>query len=121
MVLECLSILLKKSKLAGTLTGIRASTLTQILHLLFIDDIIIMTMDSLNEWIEIFNVLNVFFSVTGLKINFQKSLFLATGAKEAFLSELKTLYGIDYRDLEVGFNYIGYFIKPTRYKAKDWC
>jgi len=66
-------------------------------------------------------VLNIFFSVTGLKINFQNSLFLAIGAKEAFLSELKTLYGIDYRDLEVGFNYLGYFIKPTSYKAKDWC
>jgi hypothetical protein len=43
---------------------------------------------------------------------------LATGARKAFLSELKTLFGIDFRDLEVGFNYLGYFIKPSSYKAK---
>jgi hypothetical protein len=59
LVLECLSILLKRSKLDGNLTGIRASRLTQILHLLFVDDVIIMTSDSLSEWTEIYNVLNV--------------------------------------------------------------
>jgi hypothetical protein len=45
---------------------------------------------------------------------------LATGARAAFLLELKTLFGIDSRDLEMGFTYLGYFIKPTSYKAKDW-
>jgi hypothetical protein len=120
LVLESLSILLKRSKLAGKLTGIKASRLTQILHLLFVDDVIIMTSDSLSEWTEILNVLNVFCSVTGLKINLQKSMFLATGARETILSELKTLFGIDFRDLEAGFNYLGYYIKPSSYKAKDW-
>jgi hypothetical protein len=120
LVLESLSILLKKSKLAGKLSGIRASRLTQILHLLFVDDVIIMTSDSLSEWTEILNILNIFCSVTGLKINLQKSMFLATGARETNMSELKSLFGIDFRDLEEGFNYLGYFIKPSSYKAKDW-
>jgi hypothetical protein len=120
LVLECLSILLKRSKLEGNLTGIRVSRLTQILHLLFVDDVIIMTSVSMSKWKEIFTVLNAFCSVTGLKINYQKSLFLATGARATFLSELKTLFGIDSRDLEMGFTYLGFFIKPTRYKAKDW-
>jgi hypothetical protein len=120
LVLESLSILLKRSKLASKLIGIKASRLTQILHLLFVDDVIIMTSDSLYEWTEILNVLNVFCSVTGLKINLQKSMFLATGARETILSELKTLFGIDFRDLEARFNYLGYYIKPSSYKAKDW-
>jgi hypothetical protein len=120
LVLESLNILLKRSQLAGKLTGIKASRLTQILHLLFVDDVIIMTSASLAEWTEIFNVLNSFCSVSGLKINYQKSIFLATGVRDAFLLELKSLFGFDFRDLVAGFNYLGYYIKPSSYKAKDW-
>jgi len=75
--------------------GIRVSRLTQVLHLLFIDGMIIMTLASLSEWIDIFNLLNIFCYVSGLKINYQKSTFLATGAQDEFLMELKTLFGIN--------------------------
>jgi hypothetical protein len=120
LVLESLSILLKRSQTAGKLTGIKASRLTQILHLLFVDDVIIMTSASLAEWTEISFVLTLFCSVSGLKINFQKSFFLATGVRDALMLELKSLFGFDFRDLAAGFHYLGYFIKPSSYKAKDW-
>jgi hypothetical protein len=45
---------------------------------------------------------------------------LASGARDEFLTELKTLFGIDIRDLADGFSYLGYHIKPTSYNARDW-
>jgi hypothetical protein len=120
LVLENLSILLKRSQSDGKLSGIRVSRLTQILHLLFVDDVIIMTSASMSEWTEIYNLLNTFCYVSGLKINYQKSTFLASGAQDEFLTELKTLFGIDIRDLADGFSYLGYHIKPTSYNARDW-
>jgi hypothetical protein len=85
LVLESLSILLKKSQAEGNLTGIRVSRLIKILHLLFVDDVIIMTTANLSEWIEIHKIINTFCIVSGMKINYQKSTFLATGARDATL------------------------------------
>jgi hypothetical protein len=71
-VLESLSILLKKSQAEGNLTGIRVLRLIKILHLLFIDDVIIMTTAKLSKWTEIYKLINTFCIVSGLKINYQK-------------------------------------------------
>jgi len=49
LVMEGLSLLLKNSIEEGNLTGIKVSRLIQILHLLFVVDVIIMTRASLHE------------------------------------------------------------------------
>jgi hypothetical protein len=120
LVLESLSILLKKIQAEGKLSGIRVLRLTPILHLLFVDDVIIMTSATLSEWTKIYNLLNTFCSVSGLKINYQKSTFLALGAQDEFLTELKMLFVIDIQDLVDGFIYLGFHIKPISYIARDW-
>jgi hypothetical protein len=74
LVMEGLSLALKRSQDEGLLTGIKVSRLIKILHLLFVDDILIMTKASIAEWKEIKRVLNVFCSATGLLINAQKPL-----------------------------------------------
>jgi hypothetical protein len=45
---------------------------------------------------------------------------LATGARDEFLTELKTLFGINIRDLADGLCYLGFQIKPSSYIARDW-
>jgi hypothetical protein len=60
LIMEGLSLALKKSKREGLLTGIKVSRFIRILHLFFVDDILILTNDSLSEWKEINRVLNHF-------------------------------------------------------------
>jgi hypothetical protein len=43
LVMESLSILIRKEKEVGSLTGIKVSRITKILHLLFVDDVLIMS------------------------------------------------------------------------------
>jgi hypothetical protein len=75
MVMEGLSLLLKKIQAEGRITGIKVSRLVKILHLLFVDDVLIMTNDSQLEWREIYGLLKIFCCATGLQINWSKSTF----------------------------------------------
>ena len=58
LLLEGLSLLLKDSKTAGKIIGIKVSRMVRIFHILFVDDILIMTNAYLNEWIEIEEIFN---------------------------------------------------------------
>jgi hypothetical protein len=60
LVMEGLSLSLKKSHSEGKLTGIKVSRMVRILHLLFVDDVIIMSNASIIEWKEIHALLNAF-------------------------------------------------------------
>jgi len=75
LVMEGLSLSLKKSQLEGKLTRIKVSRLVRILHLLFVDDVIIMSNASIVEWQEIHTLLNAFSVASGLEINMNKSTF----------------------------------------------
>jgi hypothetical protein len=47
LVMEGLSLLLKLGQSQGNLTGVKVSRLIKILHLLFVDDVLILTNDSI--------------------------------------------------------------------------
>jgi hypothetical protein len=53
LVMEGLSLLLKKSQSEGKITWIKVSRIVKILHLMFINDVLILTNGSLQEWMEI--------------------------------------------------------------------
>jgi hypothetical protein len=120
LVMEGLSLMLKKGQADGVLTGIKVSRIIKVLHLLFVDDVIIMSKATISEWIEISNILSVFCRASGLRINVQKSTFLHTGVQQETLDELNVLFNFDFKDLSEGFKYLGYFLKPDSYKAEDW-
>jgi hypothetical protein len=50
LVMEGLSLLLKESEREGKLTSIKVSRSIKILHILFVDDVIIMKGDTMHEW-----------------------------------------------------------------------
>jgi len=67
------------------LTGIKVSRIINIQHLLFMDDVLIMTKSSIEEWEEINKILDGFCSATGLMINVQKSTSLHSEAQQGTL------------------------------------
>jgi hypothetical protein len=120
LVMEGLSLALKKAKSDGQITGIKVSSLIRILHLLFVDDILIMTKASLAEWEKIQSILQVFCRASGLIINNQKSIVLHAGVDTGSLQRIVDVLGYSVKDLNCGFKYLGYLMKPGSYKTMDW-
>jgi hypothetical protein len=56
--MEGLSLALKCNQEVGLLSGIKVSHFIKILHLLFVDDILLMTSGTIEEWKEISRILN---------------------------------------------------------------
>jgi hypothetical protein len=79
LVMESISLLLKKSQSEGVLSGVKVSRVIKILHLIFVDDILIMSKASLEEWMVIKSLLELFCCASGLKVNLDKSTFHHSG------------------------------------------
>jgi hypothetical protein len=120
LILEGLSILLKNKQAEGLLKGVKVAGLTYILHILFADDVLILTNANFAEWSIIHSILCSFCDVSGLELNATKSIFLHSNAQDSLKLELKELFGIGFLALEEGFTYLGYFLKSSRYTKKDW-
>jgi len=118
--MEGLSLALKISQEEGLLMGIKVSRLINILHLLFVDDILIMTKTSIAEWKEIKKVFGRFCSASGLKINDKKNSFLQHGVRQQELEILKANFYYNFIDLSTGFRYLGYYLNIDRYKNEEW-
>jgi len=65
--MEGLSLLLKERKQDGKMSIIKVSRIIKILHLFFVDDVLIMTNASLQEWVEIDSHIKLFCNSPGLK------------------------------------------------------
>jgi hypothetical protein len=112
-ILEGLSILLKNKQADGLLKGIKVAGLTHILHILFVDDVLILSNANLAEWTTIHSILISFCDVSGLEINVHKSVFLVSNVQDPLQTDLKELYGITSLELSKGFSYLGYFLKSS--------
>ena len=69
LMMEGLSLLLKKVAVEGLISGINVSRVTKILHLLFVDDILIMSKASLAEWKQIKAIIELFCNASGLTVS----------------------------------------------------
>jgi hypothetical protein len=119
LIMESLSILLKQGQEAGNMSGVKVSRVVKILHLIFVDDVLIMTKASLDEWVLVKNILEHFCSASGLKINHGKSTFHHAGLEDAELVSYKDLYTFNFTELASGFKYLGYFIKVEKTFFED--
>jgi hypothetical protein len=104
--MEGLILLLKNKFVEGNLTGIKVSRLIKILHLLFVDDVIIMTRESLIEWMEIGKPVFLFCKASGLLVNQSKTIVHYEGLTELELTPFKTLLPYNFSDLSNRFRYL---------------
>jgi len=66
LVMEGLSILLKKGKFTWKLTCVKVARIVNIIHLFFVDDVLIISRENIKEWKKITEILETFISATGL-------------------------------------------------------
>jgi hypothetical protein len=120
--MESLSLLIKSRQRDGSLIGIEVSRLTKILHLLFVDDILILTHALVQEWTVVMELIIVFFMESGLKVNPTKSMMHYLGLLEMKLDVFKICIPYSFSDLTEGFKYLGYYLKDgiPKYKYLSW-
>jgi hypothetical protein len=120
LVMEGLSLLLKEGQSDGKMTGIKVSRTIKILHILFVDDVIIMSNATMSEWWEIDKIIKLFCSASGLKVNGTKSFVLQEGLSALDLAPYITLFPFTFSDLSTGFKYLGYHLKTGLQRVEDW-
>ena len=103
LVMEELGILLKKEKEVGKLSGIKVARITNILHLLFVDDVLIFSRSSVEEWKVIARLLKTFLNAFGLEINVEKSTFHVVGCDESGMAPFKEIFPYSFVSIDVGF------------------
>lgn len=71
--------------------GIKVTSLIKVLHILFVDDVVIMSKASFSEWTQILSLINIFCDAAGLSINPTKTFIYFEGLSEAELIPFKSL------------------------------
>jgi hypothetical protein len=90
--MEGLGILLKNEKEVEKLSGIKVARITNILHLLFVDDVLILSRASVEEWKVIAGLLKTFLNTSRLEINVEKSTFHVAGVDESGMAPFKEVF-----------------------------
>jgi hypothetical protein len=120
LIMEGLSIMMTNSRNDHSISGIKRTKLLSVVHLMFVDDVLILSKVDPREWILIVDLLTLYCSASGLCINTQKSTVHYWGLKDEELASYKDFLPFTFSDLNIGFKYLGYLLKPGPSKSADW-
>jgi hypothetical protein len=118
--MEALSILLSRSCTEHQISGIKVSNLIKIVHLMFVDDVLLLSKADPEEWQIILEVIQRFSSVSGLSINLSKSSVHYWGLTDSELITLKDSIPLTFKNLSEGFVYLGFRMKMGSTSLGDW-
>ena len=104
----------------GLIKGIKIYSTFALTHLLFVDDVILLGYGSLSKWMAFDVILNKFFKVSGMCISIDKSCFLYNNVDIDIRSEISKDLPYKMEPINIGFIYLGYFLKPLGYRVRDW-
>jgi hypothetical protein len=93
--------------------GVLVARGIRITHLMFVDDVIIFGNGNITKWEYYKEVLDLFCKATRMSFSLQKSLFLEAGWLAEELAILKEIIPFEVKPLDVGFKYLGFFLKPN--------
>lgn len=83
------------------------------------DDVLLFGTRTLEEWICFSEVIKDFSKGVGMEVSLDKSCFLRSMDDEV-LAQVILLFPYRVEAFDKGFKYIGYFMKPNKYKKEDW-
>jgi hypothetical protein len=120
LIMEGLSLLLAKSFTDNHIVGLKVSNSIRIVHLMFVDDVLILSKADLTEWTIILEVLQLFCSASGFSINSSKSVVHYWGLSTTELRPLKDSIPLSFINLSEGFTYLGFQLKMGASSSSDW-
>ena len=120
LVIEGLSLLIADARRNGLIRGIQISSSLALTHLLFVDDVILMGTGTLQEWDAFDVILETFCKAFDMRISLEKSCFLYNNIDDASLMDIARVLPYQMEPVQTGFKYLGFYLKPLRYRAYDW-
>jgi hypothetical protein len=87
---------------------------------MFLEDVILFGSGNVSEWEAFKEVMELFCKAFGMAFSPQKYCFLEAGWTNEELVGLKRILEFEVSPIEVGFKYLGFFLKPNCYIKTDW-
>ena len=84
------------------------------------DDVILIGVDTVEEWSAYKDALDVFCSASGMTVSIEKSSFLYQNVDADIRNKIVEFFPFKMDPLTVGFKYLGYRLKPLGYHTSDW-
>jgi hypothetical protein len=120
LVMEGLSLLLSKRIEEHLLKGLRLTNCFRLVHLMFVDDVLIFLSADQGDWLALKETLQLFCKASGLALNFSKSTVHYWGISDTELLHLKASIPLPFYHLSVGFSYLGFHLKLGSSSPCDW-
>ena len=120
IIVEGLSRAIYYAKGDGIYRGISFGNEISLTHVLFVDDVIMVT-DGLKQSLSyLYEMLLNFCKSSGMQINDKKYALYHSGLDEYEIITIQNIFSFPVLPLVTGMKYLGFFLKPCRYVLKDW-
>lgn len=120
LIVEGLSKLIQKAKEEVKIIGIKIAMVVRITRLLFVDYVLLFDKGTLEEWSAYKEILDLFSSVIGVVVKDNKSNFLEFDLEESIKDQIQGMLPFEIKNVDVGFKYLGFYLKPNNYFKKYW-
>jgi hypothetical protein len=104
----------------GDLTGLELAPGLQLTHLLFVDDILLLSNGSRRYVDCLHRGINLVKVSTGMQINLQKFTLSLMHLRAPYMRYLSTIFPVLATDILEGLKYLGFYLKPNDYWKLDW-
>lgn len=112
--------MIKDAKSKGIIRGVKVAAACYTTHTLFVDDVLLFGEASVNEWRAYNNIISTFSRASGMEVNVPKSALIHQVFHEDIYADLRLILPYHWVDIDVGFRYLGFFIKSNCYLKSDW-
>jgi len=120
LVVEGLSRMIKEAHSSHLLKAIKVYEFEEISHLLFVDDVFCYTIASRRDFQALKRILDLSCRAIGMAFNYEKSCALLNSMSEEDALMMQDLIPIPKKNLDEGFKYLGFCLKPDRYRKDEW-
>ena len=120
LIAEALSRLLNRAREENLIKGVNVTNQTELTHVLFVDDVLMSGEGTLNNLQNLEKILRRYQKATSMKINLEKSNLIHNNLDEDFITQAKSLIPVSISQIDEGFKYLGFHLKPNSYSTQDW-
>lgn len=118
MVVEALNIMMERAKEEGLIKGIQVGNGVNISHLQFADNTIFFCNNDIQEILYLKRILRYFQDMSGLKVNFSKSMLCGVGIPDKIVHDLALIIGCNSGKLPM--KYLGLPLGANPRKIQTW-